>query len=86
MIARPSRPSVRLTAFEKPTIKKYVTTTWKIPRGIIRSLKYGISNEVEISSVAVTYKAVAATRAATDCQKSLVFAEMPAGFCRISFL
>ena len=86
MIARPSSPSVKLTAFEKPTIKKYVTTTWKTPRGIVKSLKYGISNEVEISSAAVTYKAIAATNAATDCQKSFCFAEIPAGFCKTSFL
>ena len=49
-------------------------------------MKYGISNEVCTSSVAVTYRAMAATSAALDCQKSFCRAEMPAGSCRISFL
>jgi hypothetical protein len=57
-----------------------------MPSGIERSLKYGISNEVDTSSVAATYKAMAAVIAAADCQKSFCLAEMPAGFCNTSFL
>ena len=53
-VAKPSSPSVRFTALLKPTIKKYVTTTWNMPSGIARSLKYGISNDVCTSSVAET--------------------------------
>mgnify|MGYP001550106433 CR=1 FL=1 len=41
MIARPSRPSVRFTAFEKPTIHRYVTNTKPAPNGIATCLNNG---------------------------------------------
>jgi hypothetical protein len=43
MIARPSRPSVRFTAFEKPTIQKYAIATKLIDTsGSATALKNGM--------------------------------------------
>ncbi len=70
MIASPSSPSVRLTALLKPTMNKKVTTTWNMPSGKARSLKYGISRDVLISSEAIMYRATAAMSADADCQNS----------------
>ena len=86
MIARPSRPSVRFTALLKPTIKKYVTTIWNMPRGIARSLKYGINNEVCTSSVAVTYRATAAIMAAARLPEELLFRRDAGGVLQNEFL
>src|SRR5512132_3129172 len=71
MIARPSRPSVRLTALLDPTITKYVSGMNRMPSGITTCLKNGTYNVVSGGACAVTYSATAAPRPATDCQKYL---------------
>ena len=46
-IARPSRPSVRLTAFEAPTITSRVNGTQSQPRVTSHPLKKGMESVVE---------------------------------------
>ena len=53
MMARPSRPSVRFTALEKPTIQKYATTTNRPPSGTAKSLSSGRNSVVELALSAV---------------------------------
>ena len=71
MIASPSRPSVRLTAFDEPTITKYASTMNSGPSGSTKSLKNGTMSVVSMGVFAVAYSAIAAPRPATDCQKYL---------------
>src|SRR5690606_26469623 len=67
MIASPSRPSVRFTALEKPTIQKYATTTKPTPSGIATTLSKGRKNVVLEGASAVKYSASAAAMPNTDC-------------------
>src|SRR3546814_3459915 len=71
MIARPSRPSVRLTALEKPTIQKEATTTKNTPSGIATFFSSGTKNVVEADTVgsAVRYRNMPAASPNSDCNR-----------------
>src|SRR3546814_20042341 len=71
MIARPSRPSVRLTALEKPTIQKEATTTKNTPSGIATFFSSGTKNVVEADTVgsAVRYRNMPAASPNSDCKR-----------------
>src|SRR3546814_18152882 len=71
MIARPSRPSVRLTALEKPTIQKEATTTKNTPSGIATFFSSGTKNVVEADTVgsAVRYRNMTAASPNSDCNR-----------------
>src|SRR5690606_35079334 len=71
MIARPSRPSVRLTALEKPTIQKYATTTKNAPSGIATFFSSGTKNVVDADTEgsAVKYRNRPAARPNSDCSR-----------------
>ena len=52
MIARPSRPSVRFTAFEKPAITNVTNVMYStVPSGNITLFKYGISSACSMSGL-----------------------------------
>src|SRR3546814_16471361 len=71
MIARPSKPSVRWTACEKPTIQTEATTTKNTPSGIATFFSSGTKNVVDADTdgSAVRYRNTPAARPNSDCSR-----------------
>ena len=69
-IARPSRPSVRLTALLEPTITKYVSAiNPAIDKGTVACFKKGIIKPVCSGKLAELARYPATAKPITDCQK-----------------
>ncbi len=80
-MARPSRPSVRFTALEKPTIQKYATSTNTGPSGKAKSFSSGTNSVVALATSALRYSHSAAANPSSDCNAYFQRAGRP----RLSF-
>src|SRR3546814_11865960 len=71
MIARPSKPSVRWTACEKPTIQTEATTTKITPSGIATFFSSGTKNVVDADTdgSAARYRNTPAATPNSDCSR-----------------
>ena len=76
-IARPSRPSVRLTALEEPIITSAPNSGNASPSGMIRSLNTGTATLVAMGEVPSRISTIAAMMPMPPCPSSFSLPDRP---------
>src|SRR3546814_4730777 len=79
MIAKPSRPSVRLTALLLPTMTRYAHGMKKMPSDNDTCLTNGTISVVSTDVAALQYISVATLKPTSDSQKYFLSAGSPFG-------